>query len=169
MAPIVMKLMENGLSLLANAVMAKGEKFVEDKLGVKLDSTPPEKLENLQMQHEEFLLKVAIQQGEQNLKQIELENANTADARKMNSEIQVSKESSWMAKNSAYVLDFVIVLSTIGLSLILFYAVIPEENKEMLYLALGSLLTMSGTILNFHRGTSSSSAKKNELIERLQK
>jgi len=34
--PIVQPLLANGLSLVANAVMAKGKKVVEDKLGVEL-------------------------------------------------------------------------------------------------------------------------------------
>lgn len=37
MAPIVTWLVQNGLGLLAGAVKAKGQQFVEDKLGVKLE------------------------------------------------------------------------------------------------------------------------------------
>lgn len=37
MAPIVTWLIQNGLGLLAGAVKVKGQEFVEDKLGVKLD------------------------------------------------------------------------------------------------------------------------------------
>jgi len=168
-APVIARLIEGGLNLLANAVKSKGEKYIEEKLNIDLSKNSLEKLENVQLANEEFLLKIAIEQGEQNLKEIELLNANTANARQMNSNIQNNKESSWLSKNAAYVLDFFIVLSTISLSVVLFYTTIPEQNKEMLYLALGSLITMSGTILNFHRGTSSSSAKKNDIIERLQK
>ena len=36
MMPLIQGLLSNGLSLVANAVMAKGQQFVEDKLGVKL-------------------------------------------------------------------------------------------------------------------------------------
>jgi hypothetical protein len=37
---------------------------------------------------------------------------------------------------------------------------VPEANKELVYMALGSLITMSGTILNFHRGSSQGSKDK---------
>ena len=42
MMPLIQTLLTNGLGLVANAVMAKGKEFVEDKLGVKLapDMTP---------------------------------------------------------------------------------------------------------------------------------
>jgi hypothetical protein len=37
---------------------------------------------------------------------------------------------------------------------------VPDANKELVYMALGSLITMSGTVLNFHRGSSQGSKDK---------
>ena len=55
--PIIQPLLANGLSLVANAVMAKGKKVVEDKLGVELkpdmSSEDLVKIQIAQMEHEE--------------------------------------------------------------------------------------------------------------------
>lgn len=103
----------------------------------------------------------------QKLQELELEYAkldmaNTADARKMNSDIQTSASSSWMAKNSAYILDFAIVGATIIMTWIVFFVGVPTQNKEIAYMAIGSLITMCGTVLNFHRGSSAGSKSKTE-------
>jgi hypothetical protein len=100
-------------------------------------------------------------------KQFELHNANTDSARKMNAEIQESANASWLAKNTAYALDVGIVGATIFLAWFAFIKGVPENNKELVYMALGSLITMSGTILNFHRGSSQGSKDKGADIQKL--
>ena len=64
MAPIIATLMAQGLSLLGNAVLAKGQEAIEEKLGVKLDSTSNLDLKRLEMQHEEWLINAAIKEKE---------------------------------------------------------------------------------------------------------
>lgn len=110
----------------------------------------------------------------QKLQELELEYAkldmaNTADARNMNSKIQESENASWVAKNAAYILDFGIVSATIIMTWIVFFKGVPAENKEIAYMAIGSLITMCGTVLNFHRGSSAGSKSKTEEIMKLQK
>ena len=147
LASIVSFLIANKLPGVANAVIDKGVDYVSDKLGIELkpDMTPEEmqKVAEAAMKHEEFLITEA--------------NDNTDSARDMNLGIQESANASTLAKNSAYILDFVIVIATLALSALTFFAEIPEENKELVYLALGSLITMTGTVINFHRGSSSGS------------
>ena len=105
--------------------------------------------------------------AEIDLKQFELHNANTDSARKMNAGIQESANASWLAKNTAYALDVGIVGATIFLAWFAFIKGVPENNKELVYMALGSLITMSGTILNFHRGSSQGSKDKGADIQKL--
>jgi hypothetical protein len=93
-------------------------------------------------------------------KLVELMNANTDSARDMNAKVQESTNASWLAKNTAYALDIGIVTATIFLAWFAFIKGVPEANKELVYMALGSLITMSGTILNFHRGSSQGSKDK---------
>lgn len=89
---------------------------------------------------------------------------NTASAREMNSSIQNSEYSSKLAKNLAYILDIVIVSSTVLLSGFAFFFGVPDANKELVYMALGSLMTLTGTVINFHRGTSQGSKDKSDAM-----
>jgi hypothetical protein len=100
-------------------------------------------------------------------KLFELNNANTDSARDMNAKIQESESASWLAKNTAYALDIGIVTATIFLAWFAFMKGVPEANKELVYMALGSLITMCGTVLNFHRGSSQGSKDKNGEIQKL--
>jgi len=93
-------------------------------------------------------------------KLLELNNANTDSARDMNAKVQESTNASWLAKNTAYALDIGIVAATIFLAWFAFMKGVPEANKELVYMALGSLITMCGTVLNFHRGSSQGSKDK---------
>jgi hypothetical protein len=93
-------------------------------------------------------------------KLVELTNANTDSARDMNAKIQESDSASWLAKNTAYALDIGIVTATIFLAWFAFMKGVPDANKELVYMALGSLITMCGTVLNFHRGSSQGSKDK---------
>jgi hypothetical protein len=97
---------------------------------------------------------------ELDLKELELTNANTDSARKMNAEVQNSANASWLAKNIAYCIDVVIVLSTIGLTYMLMSKQVPADNKELALMAFGSLVTLCGTVVNFHRGSSQGSKDK---------
>ena len=96
------------------------------------------------------------------LEYAKLDMANTANARDMNSKIQESANAAWIAKNAAYILDFAIVSATIIMTWIVFFKGVPSENKEIAYMAIGSLITMCGTVLNFHRGSSAGSKSKTE-------
>jgi hypothetical protein len=98
------------------------------------------------------------------LEYAKLDMANTANARDMNSKIQESANAAWIAKNAAYILDFAIVSATIIMTWIVFFKGVPSENKEIAYMAIGSLITMCGTVLNFHRGSSAGSKSKTEEI-----
>jgi hypothetical protein len=104
----------------------------------------------------------ALKLRELDLKELELVNANTDSARKMNAEVQNSANASWLAKNIAYCIDVVIVLSTIGLTYMLMSQQVPADNKELALMAFGSLVTLCGTVVNFHRGSSQGSKDKSK-------
>ena len=100
------------------------------------------------------------------LEMAKLDMANTADARKMNSEIQSSTTASWLAKNIAYVIDVAIIAGALTMTFVVFIVGVPEQNKSMAFTALGSLWTLTGTVVNFHRGSSAGSkAKTEEMIK----
>ena len=178
LAPILTKLAESGLNLIADAVTAKGKDVIEETLGVDLDkeTQSPEgllKLKQLEFDHQEFLIEAGIRQKEQELKEVELADKNTQGARDMNVKVQESSNASKLAKEAAYYIDFILIGATLGMAYIILFQSVPEANKEIFYTAFGSLLAMCSTILNFHRGTSMSSRNKDEhnkaLVEMLNK
>ena len=156
-AGIVSSLISANLPRVAQAVVDKGLDVVEEKLGVKLEpDMSPEKLAEVKaaaMKHEEF--------------RIEQDNKNTDSARVMNTGIQVSEHASTLAKNAAYFIDFAVVTAAVIISWLAFFKGVPPENKELVYMALGSLWTLVGTIVNFHRGSSRASQSKDDLIRKL--
>lgn len=91
---------------------------------------------------------------------------DSTNAREMQREVLKSPSASWMAKNTAFILDYMVVGATLFLSWYAFVKGIPEINKEIVYLSLGSLITMCGNVIQFHRGSSAGSAAKNELLNR---
>ena len=130
-------------------------KAIADKLGI--GETVEEVAAHLQA-NPEALTKLK----ELELEYAKLDMANTADARKMNSEIQNSATASWLAKNIAYVIDVAIIAGALTMTFVVFIIGVPEQNKSMAFTALGSLWTLTGTVVNFHRGSSAGSKAKTE-------
>lgn len=147
--------------MILESLLGIGGKLIE-----KLIPDPAQKAEAqlklAQMAQDGELAKMANE-----TKLIELNNANTDSARDMNAKVQESDNASWLAKNTAYALDLGIVTATIFLAWFAFMVGVPEQNKELVYMALGSLITMCGTVLNFHRGSSQGSKDKGGEIQRL--
>jgi hypothetical protein len=131
-----------------DAILNVGGKLI-DKLIPDPEAKAKAQLELQKMAQDGELAKMANE-----TKLLELNNANTDSARDMNAKVQESSNASWLAKNTAYALDIGIVAATIFLAWFAFIKGVPEANKELVYMALGSLITMSGTVLNFHRGSS---------------
>ena len=132
-------------------------KAIADKLGVE---NTPSAISTAIKDNPDIALKLK----EIDLKELELHNANTDSARKMNAEVQNSANASWLAKNIAYCIDVVIVTSTIGLTYMLMSQQVPADNKELALMAFGSLVTLCGTVVNFHRGSSQGSKDKSKGI-----
>jgi hypothetical protein len=144
-----------------DAILNIGGKLI-DKLIPDPEAKARAQLELTKLAQDGELAKMANE-----TKLLELNNANTDSARDMNAKVQESASASWLAKNTAYALDIGIVTATIFLAWFAFMKGVPEANKELVYMALGSLITMSGTVLNFHRGSSQGSKDKTSEIQLL--
>lgn len=160
---LVQTLIGQGLNVLAGAVAAKGTEVIEEKLGINIqDALGTEngrlRLRQLELEYEQFLITSAMERDK-------LDYTNTADARSMNVALQQAESGSWLSKNFSYLLDTLIVGGTLILAYMIFDKAIPEGNKEVAYAAFGSLLTLCGTVVNFHRGSSAGSARKNGIFE----
>jgi hypothetical protein len=98
MMPIIQTLLTNGLGLVANAVMAKGKEWVEDKTGIKLaPDMPPEQIAQLkiaEMQHEEELMRLRLEENKLDIEAFKAEASAVTDrwSADMSSD-------SWLSKN----------------------------------------------------------------------
>ena len=98
MMSIIQTLLSNGLGLVANAVMAKGQAFVEDKLGVKIaPNMSPEQVAELkikEMEHEEELMRLKLEENKLNIEAFKAEAEAVTDrwTADMSSD-------SWLSKN----------------------------------------------------------------------
>jgi len=98
MIPVVAALLQNGLSLLGNAVLAKGQEWVEQKTGVKLapNMTPEQiaALKQAEMQHEEELLRLRLEENKLDTELFKAEAAAVTDRWKAD-----MASDSWLSKN----------------------------------------------------------------------
>ena len=157
-------LLKNVAPGLATAVMGPAGGMVVKAIAEKLGVDPTESAVEAHLQANP---QDAVKLAEIKLEELKAHNENTDSARKMNAEIQLSATSSFLAKNTAYIIDFVIVGAAILLAFLLFFVGVPDENKELAYTAFGSLLTLCGTVVNFHRGSSQGSKDKGDEVKNL--
>ena len=161
MLPIVATLIAQGLGTLGNAVLNKGKDYIEEKLGVDLDKeaqTPEglQKLKQLEIDHEQFLITSAIENRKIDLQDKALDIGNTTNARDMNSRINESKEATWLTKNIPAVLALIVVFG--GGAMLAF-----SPNPDVRTAAVG-LITL---VLGFYFGSTSSSQRKDVTIANL--
>lgn len=96
---------------------------------------------------------------------------DTQSARDANVKIQESDKSSWMSKNISYIIDIILTLVWSGLTLYLAARALKlvDTGADLTaVLSLYSTVTaVFMTVLNFHRGTSKSSADKDRTISKM--
>ncbi len=156
MAPLLAALAAKGLDLIGGAVLAKGQEFVEAKLGVKLDeeisTDQAEKLRSLQFEHEEELLRIAVDHRKLDLESYKIEVEDRGSARTMGAELANSK--SWLNQN---IVPFLAIVVVFGGGVMIWQA----ENSELRMVG-SNLVTL---VLAYYFGSSSGSKAKQELIE----
>ena len=164
---VVAALLEKGLGMLGNAVLAKGQSVVEDKLGIKLtpDITPEQAvaLKQLEFEHEKWLLDADIRRSQQALDETKIFLQDIASARGM--------QTAALAQEDLFVKRFVYYFSTVVFGFTALYIVgisfldIPEKNTRTVDTILGFLLgTMLANIMGFFFGTTKSSQSKDAAI-----
>lgn len=163
-----------GEGFLKNIIGGKGGDIIDSvgDLADKFITTPHEKEQfNAELQ-KEVNRHIEAMQIEAN-KELEILSKDVADARQMNSKIQDSDHASWLSKNVAYLLDLFLAILWGTITIILFLKLfkIGPENVDLI-----SLLALHGTVtavfmisVQFHRGSSIGSERKQRQLERLQK
>ena len=146
-------LLAQGLSLIGNAVMAKGKDWVEEKTGVRLDQPLSQedvlKLRQFEMDHEEELLRLRIEDKK-------LDLADVQSARDMNTRINESANATWLSKNVPGILALLVI--SVG------FILLGTTKDADVRTAVVGLMTL---VLGFYFGSSSSSKQKDDLIKSL--
>jgi hypothetical protein len=171
MMPLIQTLLTNGLGLVANAVMAKGKEFVEDKLGVKLSpDMPPEQIAQVkiaEMQHEEELMRLRLEENKLNLEELGMRLKDTDSARGRETAIATSKDAPLLNKVITPILALGILLITLTLfSVVMFQeAPVDSSRKDILIYILGVLSAISTQIVSYYFGSSQGSKDKSDQLK----
>ncbi len=169
--PILQPLLSNGLSLVANAVLAKGKKVVEDKLGVELkpDMSPEDmaKVQIAAMEHEEELMRLRLEEDKLDLAELELRLKDVDSARDRETAIATSKDAPLLNK----IVTPVLALGIVGLTFILFGVVmfdaspVEASRKDILIYVLGVLSAIATQIVSYYFGSSAGSKDKTDALK----
>ena len=168
---ILTPLLGNGLNLVANAVLAKGKKVVEEKLGVELkpDMSPEDlaRVQIAQMEHEEELLKLRLEEDKLDLAELEMRLKDTNDARVRETQIVTSDKAPLLNKIVTPVLALSILLLTFALFGVVMFDNTPVEasRKDILIYTLGVLSAIASQIVSYYFGSSQSSKDKTDALK----
>ena len=172
LAAIIQPLLSNGLGLVANAVMAKGQEWVEQKTGVKLaPNMPPDevaKLQIAQMEHEEELMRLKLEENKLDLEELSMRLKDVGSARDREVQIATSKDAPLLNK----IVTPLLALSLLMLTFILFGVVmfdntpVESSRKDILIYILGVLSAISTQIVSYYFGSSQGSKDKSEALEK---
>jgi hypothetical protein len=171
LAPILKPLLANGLTLVANAVLAKGKKAIEDKLGVELkpDMSADDiiRLKTAEMEHEEELLRLRIEEDKLDLAEFELRLKDTDSAREREVQISTSEKAPLLNK----IVTPVLALTLLGLTFFLFGVVmfdnapVDPSRKDILIYILGVLSTVATQVISYYFGSSAGSKAKEDMLK----
>jgi len=172
---ILTPLLGNGLNLVANAVLAKGKKVVEEKLGVELkpDMSPEDlaRVQIAQMEHEEELLKLRLEEDKLDLAELEMRLKDTNDARVRETQIVTSDKAPLLNK----IITPILALGLLGITFTLFGIVlfqaspIDPSRKDILIYILGVLSAVATQVVSYYFGSSQSSKDKTEALKEAMK
>jgi hypothetical protein len=175
LAPILKPLLANGLGLVANAVLAKGKKVVEDKLGVELkpdmSSEDLARVQMAAMEHEEELLRLKLEENKLDLQELELYLKDTDSARDREIQIATSDKAPLLNK----IITPILALSILILTFIIFGVVMFDNNpvdstrKDILIYILGVLSAISTQIVSYYFGSSQGSKDKADQLKQVLK
>ena len=169
--PILGPLLQNGLGLVANAVVAKGKQYVEQKLGVELkpDMSPEDmaKVQIAAMEHEEELMRLRLEADKLDLAELELRLKDVDSARDRETAIATNKDAPLLNK----VITPILALGIVTLTFVLFAIVMFDETpvdasrKDILIYVLGVLSAIATQIVSYYFGSSQGSKDKSDQLK----
>jgi len=175
LAPLLKPLLASGLSLIGNAVLAKGKDWVEQKTGVELkpDMSADEiiRLKTAEMEHEEELLKLKLEENKLDLAELEMRLKDVDSARDREVQIATSDKAPLINKIVTPILALSILLLTFVLFGIVMFDNTPVESsrKDILIYILGVLSAISTQIVSYYFGSSQGSKEKSDQLREAMK
>lgn len=173
--PILQPLLANGLGMVANAVLAKGKKVVEDKLGVELkpDMSPEDmaKVQIAAMEHEQELMRLRIEEDKLDLAELELRLKDVDSARDRETAIATSDKAPLINK----IVTPILALGVVTLTFVLFGVVMFDDTpvdasrKDILIYVLGVLSAIATQIVSYYFGSSQGSKEKSDQLKEAMK
>lgn len=165
---LIAPLLAQGLSLIGNAVMAKGKEWVEEKTGVKIQPNMSDedllRLRQYEMQHEEELMRLRLEDNKLDLETFREEVKDRGSAR--DRDIEFIKRG--MTNNRA---NFMFFLAVVMVGVLVWIVwkdqSINEYVKGIFTLVLGRFLGYLDNIYSFEFGTTRGSKEKDETIKQL--
>ncbi len=131
MPALLAMLFQNGLGILGNALLQKGQSVVEERLGVKLTPQATQAdilaLKQLEFQHEEWLVTAAQEELKLQLEAVKAEDTQVTDRWKSD-----MTSDSWLSKN----VRPVVLLSVLGMFAVLALLSASGYNVDGEYLGL---------------------------------
>lgn len=168
---LVQTLAENGLSMVGNAILAKGKDVVEEKLGVKIPDDPkaltPELLQQLQikqMEHEEFLLEAGLKKQALELEEFKVQVDDTKSARERDTAMlkagyRNSRANTMLAGAGLLIIAILVI--------VVWRSPLDEYVKGIITFILGRAMGYIDQGFNFEFGTTRNSGTKDETISKL--
>jgi len=173
--PILQPLLANGLGMVANAVLAKGKKVVEDKLGVELKpNMSPEDMAKVQiaaMEHEQELMRLRIEEDKLDLAELEMRLKDVDSARDRETAIATSDKAPLINK----IVTPILALGVVTLTFVLFGVVMFDDTpvdasrKDILIYVLGVLSAIATQIVSYYFGSSQGSKEKSDQLKEAMK
>ena len=158
---ILASLLQNGLSLLGNAFLAKGKDWVEAKTGVSLDKPLSEesllKMKQFELENELELQKLQREDNKLDFELRKLEFADTDSARNRETSIAVSEHAPMLNKLITPILALVVVIGG-GVMMVMGDAVQAS-------LAQGCVMLVLGYYFGSSIGSRDKQAQLNKLAE----
>jgi hypothetical protein len=170
---ILVPLLEKGLSLVANAVMAKGKSWVQEKTGVDLDkpdltSEDYVKLKQFQLEHEEELMRIRQEDDKLAQAEIAMYLKDVQDARDMQGKA-LAQDDIFSKRFLYYYTTVCTLLAFVYIGFITF-GEIPPANIRFADTILGFVLgTVIAQMFSFFYGSSQGSRKSGDTMREVVK
>jgi hypothetical protein len=163
MLPIIASLLSSGLSLTANAALAKGIEWVEKETGLDLSGPDskltPEQLTQVkqwELENEVKLMQLRVEDNRIDAEIFKAEIADKGSARQREVEMAKISQAPWFVPSVTTVLALIVVIGG-G------YMFFRIEDKDTRY----AIVATVTTVLAYYFGTTARSGKKDDVIARL--